>query len=125
MEYDFTTYIRSLGYVYNKDYFRDVLYQTFSDEESKMNCDYKIMINDIPLYVEIAGLLYNCVNENWREHDFTSKIEKQYKKKMLKKEQKLIETNSHFLFIVSNEMYGGTYKEIFQNKVNEILAETA
>ena len=125
MEYEFSKYLRSLGLVYNKDYFRDVMYKTFSDEKSKMNCDYKIMINGTPLYVEIAGMIYDCINESWRDHTFASKHENQYRDKMIKKEQRLMENDCNFLFLFKFEMFNNKYREILQNKINEIRREAA
>lgn len=125
MEYEFSEYLRSLGYEYNKDYFRDVLYKTFSNEKSKMNCDYKIMIDNVPLYVEIAGIIYNCQENDWRSHTFSSKQERDYQQKMLKKEQRLIESGQHFLFLFKSEMFNDHYKNILNEKINEVRREAA
>ena len=125
MEYEFSCYLRSLGYEYNKDYFRDVMYKTFSDEKSKMNCDYKIIVDDVPLYVEIAGIIYNSMDDDWREHHFSSKQEQNYQKKMIKKEQRLIESGQHFLFLFKTEMFNDDYKTILKNKINRIRQEAA
>lgn len=125
MEYDFSNYLRSIGYEYNKTYFRDVMYKKFSDEQSKMNCDYKIMIGNTPLYVEVAGIIYNCENEEWDKHTYASIRENEYRDKMIRKRQRLLETNSNYIFLFKDEMFDGTYKDIFQNKINEILKEVA
>ena len=125
MEYEFSEYLRLLGYEYNKDYFRDVLYKTFSDEKSKMNCDYKIMVNGVPLYIEIAGIIYNCQENDWRNHAFSSKQERDYQQKMLKKEQRLIESGQHFLFLFKSEMFNDHYKNILNEKINEVRREAA
>ena len=125
MEYEFSNYLRSLGFEYKKGYCRNVLYKTFSNEQSKMNCDYKIMIDDVPLYVEIAGIIYNCMDNDWREHHFSSKQEQNYQKKMIKKEQRLIESGQHFLFLFKTEMFNDEYKTILQNEINRIRQEAA
>lgn len=125
MEYDFSKYLRSLGYVYNKDYYRDVLYRNFSNETTKMNCDYKIMINSIPIYVEIAGIIYNCLNEDWHNHKFASEKENQYRDKMIIKEQRLIENNCNYIFLFRSEMINDKYKTILQNKINKIIKDVA
>ena len=125
MEYEFSEYLRSLGYEYNKDYFRDVLYKSFSNEKSKMNCDYKIMIDGVPLYIEIAGIIYNCQENDWRSHTFSSKQERDYQQKMLKKEQRLIESGQHFLFLFKSEMFNDHYKNILNEKINEVRREAA
>lgn len=125
MEYDFSKYLKSLGFEYKKDYYRDVLYKTFSDEQSKMNCDYKILIDGNPLYVEIAGIIYNCKDDSWREHKFASKKENEYRDKMIKKEKRLIESGQHFLFLFKSEMFNDEYKTILLNEINRIKQEAA
>ena len=125
MEYEFSNYLRSLGYEYKKGYYRNVLYKTFSDEQSKMNCDYKIMIDGTPLYVEIAGIIYNCKDDSWRDHKFASKKENEYRDKMIKKEQRLIESGQYFLFLFKSEMFNDEYKTILQNGINRIRQEAA
>lgn len=125
MEYEFSEYLRSLGYEYGKDYFRDVLYKTFSNEKSKINCDYKIMVDGIALYIEIAGIIYNCKDCDWRNHTFPSKQERDYQQKMLKKEQRLIESGQHFLFLFKSEMFNDNYKNILNEKINEVRREAA
>lgn len=125
MEYEFSNYLRSLGYEYKKDYFRDIMYKTFSDEKSKMNCDYKILIGDIPLYVEIAGIIYNRSDSDWRNISFSSKRENEYRDKMIKKEKLMIESGQHFLFLFKTEMFNEQYKTILQNEINRIKQEAA
>lgn len=125
MEYEFSNYLRSLGYEYKKDYFRDMMYKTFSDEKSKMNCDYKILIGDIPLYIEIAGIIYNRSDSNWRNISFSSKQENDYRDKMIKKEKCMIESGQHFLFLFKTEMFNEQYKTILQNEINRTKQEVA
>ena len=49
----------------------------------------------------------------------------EYQQKMLYKEKILIENKCNYLFLFSSEMKNGSYKEILQNKINEILQEVA
>lgn len=128
MEFDFSTYIRSIGYEYNKTYFRDVMYKTFtnSDKKRKTNCDYCLLLpNDKKLYIEIAGVIYNDKNDSWRTCDYKYKKHTEYQKKMLYKENILIENNCNYLFLFPYEMKNEKYQEILQNKINEILQEVA
>lgn len=125
MEYDFSQYLRSLGYTYNKDYYRDVLYRSFSNEKTKMNCDYKIIINGVPLYIEIAGIIYNCIDEDWRNHSFASEQENKYRDKMIIKEKRLIENDCNYVFLFRSEMVNDKYKSILTNKINEIIKDVA
>lgn len=128
MEFDFSTYIRSIGYEYNKSYFRDVMYKTFtnSDKKRKTNCDYCILLsNGEKLYIEIAGIIYNDKNDSWRTKDYKYKKHVSYQQKMLYKENILIENKCNYLFLFPYEMKNGDYKNILQNKINEILQEVA
>ena len=128
MEFDFSTYIRSIGYEYNKSYFRDIMYKTFtnSDKKRKINCDYCIILpNGEKLYVEIAGVIYNDKNDSWRTKDYKYKKHTSYQQKMLYKEKILIENKCNYLFLFPYEMKNGDYKNILQNKINEILQEAA
>ena len=125
MEYDFSLYLRSLGFEYNKNYFRDILYKDFSNEKTKMNCDYKIMIDGVPLYIEIAGLIYNRIDADWRNITFSSKQENEYRDKMIKKEKRMVESGQRFLFLFKSEMFNNQYKNILQNEINKIRREAA
>lgn len=128
MEFDFSTYIRSIGYEYNKTYFRNVMYKTFtnSNKKRKTNCDYCLLLpNDKKLYIEIAGVIYNDKNDSWRTCDYKYKKQTEYQKKMLYKENILIENNCNYLFLFPYEMKNGKYQEIICNKINEILREAA
>lgn len=120
MEFDFSTYLRELGFVYNKDYFRDIPYNTFSNVNSKINCDYKIIINNKVLYVEIAGIIYNIKDSQWKNHKFSYKIAQDYQNKMIKKEKILIDNGKNFLFLFSNDMKNNNYKIVFNNKIREL-----
>ena len=79
----------------------------------------------MPLYIEIAGIIYNCKENNWRNHTFSSKKERDYQQKMLKKEQRLIESGQHFLFLFKSEMFNDHYKNILNEKINEVRREAA
>lgn len=64
-EYEFSKYLRKLGFVYNNDYFRDVLYSDIDKTyDGKINCDYKIVINGQYYYFELAGILGNKTYQN-------------------------------------------------------------
>lgn len=125
MEFDFSTYLRSIGYKYKETYFRDVRYKTFTDcdEKRKINCDYCILLsNDEKLYVEIAGVIQNN-NNCWRTTKYTYKKHSDYQQKMLYKEDLLVKNKCNYLFLFPEEMKNGSYKKILQDKINEILRE--
>ena len=125
MEYDFSSFLRSLGYKYNKDYYRDVMYKTFSNTKRKINCDYVINVNNTKLYVEIAGVIYNDSSDNWRTKPYKSKRHVDYRKNLLYKENLLIDKNENYLFLFKEEMLNGKYKNIFNYKINELLKRVA
>lgn len=81
-----------------------------------MNYDYKIIVDGILLYIEIAGIIYNCKEIDWRNHTFPSKRKRDCQQKMLKKEQRLIESEQHFLFLFKSEMFNSHYRNIFNKK---------
>ena len=77
------------------------------------------------LYIEIAGVIQNDKNNSWRTTDYKYKRHTDYQQKMLFKEKLLIENNCNYLFLFPCEMKTGKYKEILQNKINEIIEEVA
>lgn len=125
LEYDFSTYLRKLGYIYNKTYKRDVLYRNFTKANGKINCDYCVEVNGIKLYIEIAGIINSHQNSDWRTQTYSSKTEKDYQQKMIKKEKFLIESGNKFLFLFKNDILNNTYKEILNNEISKILKEVA
>lgn len=80
--------------------------------------------NGKKLYVEIAGVIPNDTAD-WRHYEYKYKHHQEYQQKMLYKEKILIENKCNYLFLFSSEMKNGSYKEILQNKINEILQEVA
>lgn len=128
MEYDFSTYLRSIGFEYNQTYYRDIMYKTFTNLEKsrKTNCDYCLCLNNREkLYIEIAGVIKNDKSNSWRTTDYKYKRHTDYQQKMLFKEKLLIENNCNYLFLFPCEMKTGKYKEILQNKINEIIEGVA
>lgn len=126
MEFDFSTYLRSIGYVYNSNYFRDVMYKKFTGETGKINCDYVIDLdNNKKLYIEIAGVIYNDKNDNWRTCYYSSKKHREYQKNLIRKENLLIESNCNYLFLFPCDMVSGDFKNILINKINYIKTRVA
>ena len=117
MEYDFSKFLRSLGYKYKETYFRNVMYKTFSDVKSKMNCDYKIMVGDTPLYVEIAGMIYEANGKDWRTYSSTSKMVNSYREKLIKKESILNACKCNYIILLCSDMINENYKVILQKKM--------
>lgn len=111
-EYDFSTFLRDeMNMEYNKDYKRDVMYKSFADIKTKINCDYVINVKDTLLYVEIAGVIYNNISDNWRTAQYNTKRENNYRENMILKEDLLLKHNKSFLFLFPWDMLSGKYKE--------------
>lgn len=121
-EYDFSTFLKNeMNMKYNYDYKRDVMYKTFSDIDSKINCDYVINVGGKPIYVEIAGVIYNDMSDNWRTIEYNTERESNYKDNLIFKEDLLLKHNKSFLFLFPWDMLSGKYKEklIEANKKNK------
>lgn len=111
-EYKLSTYLRSLGLKYKKDYFRSIKYNDFYDKKSKMTCDYLIKFNDKQIYIEVAGLITHLNNEDWRVHNYTNKVNNEYRDKMILKEQIFKKNGLDYLFLFANEMNDDSFKDI-------------
>lgn len=120
-EYDFSTFIRDeMNMEFNQDYKRGVMYKSFSDINTKINCDYVISIKDTLLYVEIAGVIYNNISDNWRTVQYNTKRENNYRENMLLKEDLLLKHNKSFLFLFPWDMLSGKYKDKLIEAVKEL-----
>lgn len=119
MEYCTTSYIRSLGLKYNNDYYREQKYSSFTPEKSRINCDYTILCPKGNLYIEVAGMIDN-LNGNWREKEYPSKIENDYREKMKKKETILNENNIEYLFLFSNDFQNDNYKRKIKEMIDKL-----
>jgi len=110
MEYDFSQFLKNIGYVYNDTYQRDVLYRTFVPNviKSKTNCDYVINNDGIFYYVEIAGV----ISKDWENISYSSKPEINYQKKMLQKKKWLESAGVKYLFLFPEDFQNDEYKEI-------------
>lgn len=113
-EWDFSVFLRNeLGLKYKNDYDRDIMYKKFSSEiKGKINCDYCIHFNGNDYYIEIAGLIYNTLSNNWREITYSSKKIANYRDKMIEKENIFLQTNVKYLIIFQNDMKSGKYKDM-------------
>lgn len=119
-EYDFSKFLREdLHMEYNKDYCRDVMYKTFTDIKSKIDCDYVININNKLLYIEIAGVIYNTKSNEWKNVIYKTKRENSYRDNMIFKESLLLKNNKAYLFLFPYDMLSGNYKEKLKQFIKE------
>lgn len=111
-EYNFTKYLRDNGLVYNKDYFRDVRYKTFSDEHGKIDCDYVIEVSQHPVYIEIAGVLNSSYDGKWETVDLQSNRHTGYRNTLLKKKCVLDSIGAEYYFLFKDDMRNSSYKNL-------------
>lgn len=122
MEYDFTQYLRSIGYVYGRDYVRDVKYSEYIDIDSKIDCDYVININGLNLFVEVAGIIFRPSGMDFSTYDYGAKRQNEYRNKMILKRRVLEEMGVNYLFLFSNDMNNETYIKLFEDYVDKMNA---
>lgn len=114
-EYDFSNYLRSIGFEYNKTYFRDILYRDVDNEyKGNMNCDYKIVLPNNILYIELAGILGNpehikCFYEN---KPILSKSKEQYRLKLNQKANIFKRNGLSFYILLPPDMNETVYRKI-------------
>lgn len=116
-EYALSAFLNSLGYLYNKDYFRDKKYSTFTNYATgRLNCDYELHLhNGQILYIEVAGMIHKPQDGNWREHLYGSDIEMAYRDKMILKDFVLNDNDLEHVFLFANEMSDGSYRDILRS----------
>lgn len=113
-EIDFSNYLNQLGFLYNKDYERDVMYKNFCNIEynTKMNCDYVIHKDNEDYYIEIAGILHS---EKDLDKVNLGERKETYRQKMNKKIDALSKSNVKSLILYSYDMKTDRYKEIVKD----------
>lgn len=117
LEFTLTSYLRNVLHMkYNHDYFRDVKYSTFTNTDRKIDCDYKIVINDKIYYIELCGMIgYKC-RTDWRSTDFHSNTKNEYRDNLILKERLLRENNCSYFIWFKSDMDKGVYKTIFKKE---------
>lgn len=127
MEYDFSHYLKEeFGYKYNIDYERDIMYKRFLPyrKSSKMNCDYVLYINGVFYYIEIAGIIHNIDND-WKNIDYTTKQEQDYKNKLIHKQELLEKNCKNYLFLFPEDFMNEKYKQKFKDLIMNSMGEVA
>lgn len=119
-EYDFSNFLRNeLNLNYRDGYMRDVRYSSFSDVNSRINCDYVLNINNKELYIEVAGIIYNSKNNDWKDRIYKTEMENKYRDCLIKKEKILMKNKKEFILLFPNDMKRENYKTIVKNKLKE------
>lgn len=109
LEYKVSSFLRENGFVYNVDYFRSVPYKQFSNDSSKMNCDYYFPKNG--LYVEVAGII-SSNNGKWKDKEYSTEQENEYKNTLIKKEDIFIKNKLNYLFLFPEDIQTDFYKKL-------------
>lgn len=121
-EYMFSKFLKNNGFVYNKDYFRDVKYKTFIyNYTQNMNCDYVLDINGEKVYIEIAGIIE--VYKIWyykNKEITTSKSKEIYRKKLSEKEKMLKSNNLKYFILFPCDLTTENFKNIISNPSLEL-----
>lgn len=114
-EYEFSLFLKEQGYVYKKDYFRDVMYRKLMDVgfKTKMNCDYVFGKKCI----EIAGIINNTKG-NWDTHAFNAKKQIDYQSHLILKRDLLEANNFEYLFLFPEDFVKDKYKTKFEEFMN-------
>lgn len=121
-EYMFSKFLKNNGFIYNKNYFRDVKYNTFIKNYTKnMNCDYVLNLNGENVYIEIAGIIE--VYKTWyyeNKEISTSKSKEIYRKKLSKKEKMLKSNNLKYFILFPCDLTTENFKNIILNPSLEL-----
>jgi hypothetical protein len=121
-EYLLSNFLRSNGLVFNKDYFRDVKYNSIdSSYIGNMNCDYKICFNNKVIYIELAGILRDY--KSWYYSDkviANSKSRESYRIKLKEKEKILKDNNLIYFILFPCDLINNYLHEILYNPTNEL-----
>lgn len=121
MEYRTTSFLNELGLEYNVNYYRSVKYKDFTDDNSRMDCDYRIICENEDLYIEVVGLIDN-LSGNWREKEYPSKVENDYRDKMKRKEYILNQNGINYLFLFADDFENDIFKRKIKDKIKQLYS---
>lgn len=118
----FSKYLKDNGFIYNKDYFRDVKYSNFiNNYNGNMNCDYVIYIGNDVLYIEIAGIIADY--KTWYYEDkiiSNSKSKEKYRIKLKEKEQMLKTNNLRYFILFPCDLTKENFTDIIYNQSSDL-----
>ncbi|NRU52600.1 hypothetical protein [Clostridium beijerinckii] len=119
-ELNFSNKLREYGYLYNKDYFRDVRYKEFINYyNDMMNCDYVIHIDNKAIYIELAGMLSGKNETKYKQNiDISSKSKQLYAEKLKLKENMLIQNGLNYFILFPSDLSENDLDFLFENKLN-------
>ena len=114
-EFFFSNYIRNKGFIFNKNYFRNVRYATFiKNSRCGYDCDYIINFNDNIIYIEIAGMLRDYKNNYFNNTPINNKTRENYRNKLSNKESMLKENNLNYYILFPSDLNDEYLDSIFK-----------
>ena len=121
-EYLLSNYLRSNGFKFNEDYFRDIKYKDLDPlYDGAMNCDYKVCIDDSVVYIELAGVIRDY--KEWYYSDKTitnSKSKEKYRVKLKRKEEILKRNNLIYFILFPCDLIHDFLYDILHNPTDEL-----
>ena len=117
-EYMFSKFLKQNGFIYKKDYFRDIKYSTFITEYSgNMNCDYVIHTQDEILYIEIAGIIADYKTWYYEDKKISrSKSKEKYRMKLKEKETMLKNNGLKYFILFPCDLTQENFEDILHNQ---------
>ena len=124
-EYMFSNYLKRHGFIYNKDYFRDVKYSSFIEDcTTNQNCDYVLYVNNSPVYIEIAGILQGYKEWYYSDREISSsKSKEKYKVKLRQKESMLKNSNLKYFILFPCDLTTENFNRIISRPNLELKHE--
>jgi len=122
-EYDFSTFLRNNGFIHNVSYFRDVKYKDLDNSyKGQMNCDYKIIINNQIIYIELAGILSNQqhIEAYLSNTPIVSKSKEKYRQSLNKKKSILEKNRLEYYILLPQDMNEENYRRIINKYLEEV-----
>ena len=116
-EYMFSKFLKENGFVYNKDYFRDIKYSSFIENyHGNMNCDYVIHIQNETLYIEIAGIIADYKTWYYENKQISqSKSKEKYRIKLKEKELMLKDNGLKYFILFPCDLTTENFGTIIHN----------
>lgn len=105
-----------LNLVFNKDYFKEVRYNTFIPNYNElMDCDYVIKYKGETIYIEVAGMLRDN-KKNFIDNIpiITSKSKEKYRQKLIQKEKMLKGNNLKYYILFPSDIQEDFILSLFQ-----------
>lgn len=117
-EYMFSKFLKEKGFIYNRDYFRDIKYSTFIDSYlGNMNCDYVIHTHDEILYIEIAGIIADYKTWFYEDRKISrSKSKEKYRLKLKEKEFMLKNNGLKYFILFPCDLTQENFEDILHNQ---------